>query len=344
MGLTDILTGPVGSIIKGVGGAAAGLLGGAPTTTTGNSTTNSDQSTNTNSSGNSSFEDWLKNFLTSQTNTQGGTATTSTTNPNLSPSTQKLIDQLTLRYSNLATPSLTSYGNQQTQAINRNADLQSTAVNNIMAARGLGTSPAAATAQAGVEANRFSDINSFMAQLPILQNQQNISNLNAASNFMQAIPHGTTTTGTTANTQETNQQQTQNQDTGGQQFQNQWGFQNTAGTSNTNSTQTQKQSGSAAGGIAGLLAGLFSDKRLKADIKPIDKALDKIASLSPSSWKWKGSEVEDSGLLAQDIQKVLPELIDTTDKSGYLKVNYAGLIGTLVGAVKELKQGQEVTS
>jgi hypothetical protein len=171
----------------------------------------------------------------------------------------------------------------------------------------------------------------------------NVSNLGAAAQFMNMIPHGSTTTGSTQS--DTTGSQVQSQNSGGTA--NSWG--NTAnqatGTQNTNQSSTSQNQGStsgglagAASGIAGLLGSLFSDQRLKKDIKPIDNAVDKIMSLRPSTWKWKGGEVEDSGLIAQDIEKKLPELIDNTDPSGFKRVNYAGLIGTLVGAIQELKE------
>lgn len=335
MGLLD---GIFGKIIKSVGAGGAGLLGGGTNTTTGNSSTQSSNVNESNEASQASFQNWLQNFLSQETNTSGGTSNVSTTTPNIAPGTQKLIDYLTQRYTNLSSPSLTSYGNQQAQVINKNADIQRQAVDQILASRGLSMSPAAATALSNVDAQRFSNLNQMRAQLPLIQADQDRTNLAAASNFMQMVPHSTTTTGGTANTQSTSQNQSQNQTSGGQNFSNNWGYGTNQGTSNTQSTQTQKQGGSIAGGIAGILAGLFSDERLKEDIKPIDKALDKIVALRPSRWKWKGSEVEDSGIIAQDVAKVMPELIDGKDESGYLKVNYAGLIGTLVGAVKELKE------
>jgi hypothetical protein len=332
MGLTSLLTGPLGMVLKGGLGLAGGLVGDPPTNVNTNQNTQGSSETNTNSSGNSSFEQWLKNFLESQTQTQGATTSTSTTNPNLSPATQQLIDSLTRKYQQLTTPSLSGYAAQQTQGINRNADLQSQAVQSIMASRGLATSPVSGTSQANVEAGRFGEINKMQAGLPLLQNQLNTQNLGAAANFMQMIPPGGTT-----NTQDTNQTQRSDQSSGGQNFQNTWGYQGTNSSQNTTGTQTTQKPGGVGAGLLGLLGGLFSDVRLKEEIKPIDKALEKISALHPSTWKWKGTAFEDTGLLAQDIAEVLPELIDKSDGSGYLKVNYAGLIGTLVGAVQELQ-------
>ena len=243
-----------------------------------------------------------------QSNTSGNGTTngTSTTTPNLSPELQALIDQIMKQAGGLTTPSLSGYQAQQTQGINHNADLQSQSVNNIMASRGLATSPVAGTAQAGVEQQRFGQINQMNEGLPLLQNQMNLQNLGAASSAASMVPKGSTTSGNQTTTNSGNQ--TQGGGVGG-----------------------------AVGGIASILASLFSDKRLKEDIKdiPSDKAVTKILALRPSSWKWKGTEVEDSGILAQDVERVMPELIDKQE-SGLLKVNYAGLIGTMLSAIQGL--------
>lgn len=348
-----------GAVQTGVG-YAAGALPGGPTNTGGTSNTLSTQNQVGSSNNSANFNQQLLSLLQTLSHTEGSGTNTSTTTPNLSPQTQALINSLTAKYQNLTTPSLTGYEAQQTQGFNRNADLQQQAAQQMMASRGLSTSPVAGTTAVSIDAQRFGNITRMQEGLPLLRDQLDVSHLGAAAQFMNMIPHGTTTTGASTNVADTTGLQTQNQTSGGTS--NNWG--NTAnslvGTSGTNSTSTSQKLGStsaglagAAGGIANLLASLyagqqsnsagsrggsttFSDKRLKKDIKPIDKAVDKIMSLRPVSWKWKGGEVEDSGLLAQDLLHKLPELVDKTDSSGFLKVNYAGLIGTLVGAIQEL--------
>lgn len=342
----------VGGGVQALMGGLAGLLPGGTTSGTQNQTNSgwTDQSSNQNTFSN--FNQQLQSLLNSLTSTSGSTgsasSTSSTTNPNLSPQTQSLIDSLTKRYQNLTAPALTGYAAQQTQGINQNANLQQQAAAQMMASRGLSGSPAAGTTAANIDAQRFGAVTNMQEGLPVLQNQMNVANLGAAANFMNMIPHGTTTTGTsigsTTNQQDTTGQQTQDQTSTGSTVGGQTAWSGgTSGSTSTGSSTSQKggslSSGlaGAAGGIASLLAGLFSDERLKKDIKPIDKALDKIMSLRPVGWKWRGgSELEDSGLLAQDVAKKLPELVDKTDTSGFLKVNYAGLIGTLVGAIQEL--------
>ena len=56
-------------------------------------------------------------------------------------------------------------------------------------------------------------------------------------------------------------------------------------------------------------------KRLKENIKPIESALDKVMKLQGVTFDWKQKEdvildiKEDIGFIAQDVQKVVPELI-----------------------------------
>jgi hypothetical protein len=84
-----------------------------------------------------------------------------------------------------------------------------------------------------------------------------------------------------------------------------------------------------------------SDKRLKENIKPIENALEKVKSLTGVEFDWiegtkdvHGYEGHDVGVIAQEVQAVLPEAI-RTNESGYLSVRYEKIIGLLVEAMKE---------
>jgi hypothetical protein len=85
-----------------------------------------------------------------------------------------------------------------------------------------------------------------------------------------------------------------------------------------------------------------SDKRLKENITTIANALDKVKSLTGVEFDWKeetkdvhGYEGHDVGVIAQEVQAVLPEAIRTND-SGYLSVRYEKMIALLIEANKEL--------
>jgi len=84
-----------------------------------------------------------------------------------------------------------------------------------------------------------------------------------------------------------------------------------------------------------------SDKRLKENITPIANALEKVRSLTGVEFDWKeetksvhGYEGHDVGVIAQDVQAVLPEAVRTND-SGYLSVRYEKMIALLIEGMKE---------
>jgi hypothetical protein len=84
-----------------------------------------------------------------------------------------------------------------------------------------------------------------------------------------------------------------------------------------------------------------SDKRLKENIKPIESALDKVSKLQGVTFDWKESDSildikEDIGFIAQDVQKVVPELV-RENKDGMLSMRHQGIAPILLEAIKELK-------
>lgn len=79
-----------------------------------------------------------------------------------------------------------------------------------------------------------------------------------------------------------------------------------------------------------------SDRRLKKDIKRIDDAMGKVAAIEGVTFTRIDSNRESTGLIAQQVQQVLPQAVHT-NKDGMLSVSYGNLVGLLVEAVKELK-------
>lgn len=81
-----------------------------------------------------------------------------------------------------------------------------------------------------------------------------------------------------------------------------------------------------------------SDARLKHDIEPIKNALDKVNQLQGVSFTWNSdpSIGVQFGLIAQDVQKVIPEVVN--EHNGLLGVDYTETIGVLIEAIKELSQ------
>ena len=81
-----------------------------------------------------------------------------------------------------------------------------------------------------------------------------------------------------------------------------------------------------------------SDIRFKRDLKPLTGALDKISQLQGYQFHWKKDGREDVGLVAQEVQKVFPELVHQARGDGYLGVQYGNLVAPMIEAIKELKQ------
>ena len=87
-----------------------------------------------------------------------------------------------------------------------------------------------------------------------------------------------------------------------------------------------------------------SDQRLKHGIRPLAGALAGVLALRGVRYTFRQSEFpalqlpagEHVGLLAQELEKIYPELV-STDAQGYKAVNYAQLAPVLIEAIKELK-------
>ena len=93
---------------------------------------------------------------------------------------------------------------------------------------------------------------------------------------------------------------------------------------------------------ADVVAYATSDKRLKKNIIKIDNALDKISQLNGVTFDWKeeakrpdGENKKSVGLIAQEVQKVLPEVVTEREHNGHLAVNYEQIIPLLVEGIKE---------
>jgi len=83
----------------------------------------------------------------------------------------------------------------------------------------------------------------------------------------------------------------------------------------------------------------FSDKRLKTDIEPISNALEKVMQMQGVYYKRNDVEKPRTqiGVLAQDMEGVVPEVVMTADDEMQTKsVDYGKLTAVLMEAVKEL--------
>jgi hypothetical protein len=76
-----------------------------------------------------------------------------------------------------------------------------------------------------------------------------------------------------------------------------------------------------------------SDLNLKTNVNTIENSLDIVNSLRGVSFDWKVNGNKSYGVIAQELEEVLPDLVTTKENKS---VNYNGLVGVLLQAVKEL--------
>jgi hypothetical protein len=96
-----------------------------------------------------------------------------------------------------------------------------------------------------------------------------------------------------------------------------------------------------------------SDARLKKDIANASYGLDEVMKLRPVTYAWNEPEKHGNGrqvgLIAQEVQQVIPELVKSRGPDAMLALNYAGLVPVLVKAVQEQQaiireQGREIAA
>ena len=88
-----------------------------------------------------------------------------------------------------------------------------------------------------------------------------------------------------------------------------------------------------------------SDERFKRDVRAQADVLDRVASLRPVEFSWRVDDFpgrgfgpdREAGLLAQEVEQVLPELV-ITDADGFKAVNYSQLPLLAIQAIRELKE------
>lgn len=80
----------------------------------------------------------------------------------------------------------------------------------------------------------------------------------------------------------------------------------------------------------------ISDSRAKDDITPFELSDAQWEKIRGYSFSWKGSDAKDIGFMAQDVEKVIPELVDGTQADGYKRINYTAFIPLLLESTKKL--------
>jgi hypothetical protein len=87
--------------------------------------------------------------------------------------------------------------------------------------------------------------------------------------------------------------------------------------------------------ISGIVTALdfdsFSDINLKENIQTIENPLDKIVNITGVTFNWKSSGSSSVGVIAQEVERVFPELVSGSDIKS---LNYNGLVGLLIETIK----------
>jgi hypothetical protein len=89
---------------------------------------------------------------------------------------------------------------------------------------------------------------------------------------------------------------------------------------------------------------LVSDARLKSNVRTVVGAKDGLARIRGVEFDWVGDENSASdttarrgaGVIAQEIEDVFPELVNSGDDADYKSVNFGGLSAILIEAIKEI--------
>jgi hypothetical protein len=80
-----------------------------------------------------------------------------------------------------------------------------------------------------------------------------------------------------------------------------------------------------------------SDEKLKTNIKTIENGLEKVLSLRGVEYDRIDIDSHQIGVIAQEVEKIVPEVVSTNSETGTKSVAYGNLVGVLIEAIKDLK-------
>ena len=78
-----------------------------------------------------------------------------------------------------------------------------------------------------------------------------------------------------------------------------------------------------------------SDIKLKTNVTSLQNSLAIIQQLNPVSFNWRDTGQKSYGLIAQELEQVLPDLVHYQQAEGIKTVSYVQLIAFLIDAVKQ---------
>jgi len=96
---------------------------------------------------------------------------------------------------------------------------------------------------------------------------------------------------------------------------------------------------SVSGNVTAIDFNSTSDQTLKINIEKLNNSIEILKQINPVSFNWKGNGEKSYGVIAQELEKILPELVK--DNNGTKTVSYIPLIALLIDAVLELNQKLE---
>jgi hypothetical protein len=81
-----------------------------------------------------------------------------------------------------------------------------------------------------------------------------------------------------------------------------------------------------------------SAQRYKENVKPLDSQLDNISKLNPVEFDWKKDNRHDIGFIAEEVQKVYPDLVSESSEGRIEGINYSKLTSVLIKAIQEQQE------
>ncbi|MYM59251.1 hypothetical protein GTG28_08445 [Vibrio sp. OCN044] len=83
----------------------------------------------------------------------------------------------------------------------------------------------------------------------------------------------------------------------------------------------------------------FSDANLKENVQRVTNTLDSLREMNGYRYNYiDKNERTEIGLIAQEVERLYPELIYTHSESGYMQVDYRGMVAILLESIKELDE------
>ena len=84
----------------------------------------------------------------------------------------------------------------------------------------------------------------------------------------------------------------------------------------------------------------LSDLNTKENIQTLEDAVFKVLQMRGVSFSWKDNGNKSIGVIAQEVQKIIPEIVNTNE-NGTMSISYDSIIGLLIEAIKEQQSSIE---